>query len=37
VSHWQPNGVGLTEATLYDREGPIGMALQTLIVRPTET
>jgi acyl-coenzyme A thioesterase PaaI-like protein len=34
VSHWQPNGVGLSEATLYDKFGPIGMALQTLIVRP---
>ena len=32
-SHWQPNGVGLSEAVLYDREGVIGMALQTLLIR----
>jgi hypothetical protein len=35
ISHWQPNGVGLSHATLFDEDGPIGTALQTLIVRPT--
>ena len=35
ISHWQPNGVGLSHATLFDEDGPIGNALQTLIVRPT--
>jgi len=33
VSHWQPDGIGLAIATLYDREGAIGSALQTLIIR----
>ena len=34
ISHWQPNGVGLSQATLFDEDGPIGSAVQTLIVRP---
>ena len=34
ISHWQPNGVGLSHATLFDEYGPIGIAVQTLIVRP---
>lgn len=32
-SHWEPNGVGLSHATLHDEAGPIGVALQTLLIR----
>jgi len=35
ISHWQASGVGLSQATLFDEDGPIGSALQCLIVRPT--
>lgn len=35
ISHWQPSGIGLSQATLFDKHGPIGVAVQTLIVRPT--
>jgi len=28
----QPNGVGLAETRLYDEQGPIGRAAQTLLV-----
>ena len=34
ISHWQPSGIGLSQATLFDKLGPIGVAVQTLIVRP---
>ena len=37
ISHWQPNGVGLSQATLFDRFGPIGVALQCLILRPANS
>ena len=33
TSVWQPTGVGLAEALLFDDEGPVGRALQTLLVR----
>lgn len=33
VSHWQPDGVGLADALLFDRRGPVGRALQTLMLR----
>jgi hypothetical protein len=36
ISHWQPTGVGLSQATLFDETGPVGVALQSLIVRPTK-
>jgi hypothetical protein len=32
-SIWQPNGLGLTEATLFDEAGAVGSALQTLVLR----
>jgi hypothetical protein len=32
-STWQPTGVGLAEALLFDDEGPVGRALQTLLLR----
>ena len=34
ASHWQPTGVGLADALLFDDEGPVGRALQTLLLRP---
>jgi hypothetical protein len=34
VSHWQPTGVGLADALLFDDDGVVGRALQTLLVRP---
>jgi len=30
VGHWQPNGQGLADAQLFDSEGVVGRALQTL-------
>lgn len=33
LGHWQPNGVGLAEAKLYDEQGAVGFALQTLILK----
>ena len=34
VSHWQPNGIGMSQAILYDTQGPVGTALQTLVLLP---
>lgn len=34
LSFWEPTGIGLAQATLFDRTGPIGVASQTLIVQP---
>ena len=34
TSAWQPTGIGLAEALLFDDEGPVGRALQTLLLRP---
>jgi hypothetical protein len=33
VSWWQPGGVGLAEALLFDDAGPVGRALQTMVLR----
>jgi Thioesterase-like superfamily len=33
VSWWQPGGVGLADALLFDDEGPVGRALQTMVLR----
>ena len=35
VSHWQTNGIGMADAELFDREGCVGRAMQTLLIRPT--
>ena len=35
VSWWQPDGVGLAEALLFDDVGPVGRALQTMVLRPS--
>ena len=34
TSHWHPTGVGLADALLFDDEGAVGRALQTLLLRP---
>ena len=34
ASFWEPSGIGMSQARLFDTEGPIGFALQTLLVRP---
>lgn len=33
VSYWEPNGIGVSDAQLLDRYGPVGRALQTLLIR----
>ncbi len=33
VSHWQPNGIGMADALLFDQQGPVGRAVQTLLLR----
>ncbi len=33
VSQWQPTGIGLADAALFDDEGLVGCALQTMILR----
>lgn len=32
ISYWEPTGIGLASAMLFDELGPVGSALQTLIV-----
>lgn len=34
VSFWEPAGIGLSRATLFDEKGPVGYALQTLLIQP---
>jgi hypothetical protein len=34
ISFWEPSGIGMSRATLFDTRGAIGVAQQTLIVRP---
>ena len=34
VSFWEPTGIGLSQAQLYDTSGAVGYALQTLVVTP---
>ncbi|RLA35040.1 MAG: thioesterase family protein [Gammaproteobacteria bacterium] len=34
ISFWQPSGIGVAQATLFDKVGSLGTALQTLIIRP---
>jgi hypothetical protein len=36
LSFWESSGVGLSQAQLFDTQGPIGYALQSLIIRPLE-
>lgn len=32
--YWEPNGIGMSDSQLYDQHGPVGRALQTLLIRP---
>lgn len=34
MSFWQPSGIGMSHAMLFDTVGALGAALQTMIVRP---
>jgi len=34
ISFWEPTGIGLSQATLFDEKGPVGVASQTLLVQP---
>ena len=34
VSHWQPNGIGIADALLFDEQGVVGRAVQTLLLQP---
>ena len=34
ISFWEPTGIGLAQATLFDEMGPVGVASQTLLVQP---
>lgn len=36
TSVWQPSGVGLAQAQLFDTVGPLGVALQTLLLTPRD-
>ncbi len=33
VSHWEPNGIGVADALLFDHRGPVGRAVQTILLR----
>jgi len=33
TSHWQPNGVGMSDSLLFHEQGAVGRALQTLAMR----
>jgi hypothetical protein len=37
VSFWQPTGIGLADALLFDHRGTVGRALQTLLLRPMKS
>lgn len=37
VSHWQPDGIGLADAELFDRDGVVGRAVQTLLIEPARS
>ena len=34
ISFWEPTGIGLSQGTLFDEKGPVGVALQTLLIQP---
>ena len=33
VGYWEPNGIGMADALLFDEQGVVGRALQTLLLR----
>ncbi len=34
-SHWQPDGIGMSDAELFDVSGPVGRAVQTILIEPS--
>ena len=34
ISHWQADGTGVADAELFDRAGPVGRALQHVLLMP---
>jgi Acyl-CoA thioesterase C-terminal domain/Acyl-CoA thioesterase N-terminal domain len=34
ISRWEPDGIGMSDALLFDDRGPVGRAIQTLLIRP---
>lgn len=36
VSHWRRNGIGLAEARIFDEDGPVATAMQSLILTPAK-
>ena len=34
VSRWEPTGIGMSDALLFDEHGAVGRALQTLVITP---
>ena len=37
ISFWEKSGIGLSQATLFDEKGPVGVASQTLLIQPLST
>lgn len=37
VSRWEPTGIGMSDSILFDDLGPVGRALQILLIRPVPT
>ncbi|OED40003.1 hypothetical protein AB833_12475 [Chromatiales bacterium (ex Bugula neritina AB1)] len=35
-SHWQPDGIGMSDARLFDQRGSVGRAIQTLLLRTSD-
>lgn len=36
ISHWDSTGVGIADAALYDTVGPVGRAVQSLLLNPAD-
>ncbi|MEE3067929.1 MAG: thioesterase family protein [Actinomycetota bacterium] len=34
TSYWSPDGIGMADALLYDEQGPVGRAVQSLVISP---
>ncbi len=34
AGYWEPNGIGMSDAHLFDQQGSVGRAIQTLLLRP---
>jgi len=34
TSHWSPDGIGMADALLFDEQGPVGRAVQSLVISP---